>query len=185
MQRVAVSSIHGGTEHQRNCFPRSGPISFRSAANDLQYHDDGEKDLGPDIVSMSLGGAATMNFRIKEKHWQASGLTCQNYDPEQEVLPGSQAWKMRVAVNDLYKAGETERYERAKEELVEFLNKQKKKNGPVVLSLELRHGDMVVMHGEEIQRIYEVCIPLPLPLPMTWLIPFSTVSSQRENCDMG
>ena len=42
------------------------------------------------------------------------------------------------------------------------------KTGPIVLSLELRHGDMVVMHGEEIQRIYEVCIPLPLPT--TWLI---------------
>ncbi len=111
-----------------------------------------------------------MNFKMKEKKWPAIGLTCENYDPEAKVIPGSQAWKERVAVNKLYEAGETVQYERAKEELVESLNNQKKKPGPVVLSLELRHGDMVVMHGEEIQRIYDVCILLPLPFPATWLI---------------
>ncbi len=102
---------------------------------------------------------------MKEKQWQDSALTCENYDPERQPWPGLQAWTMRVAVNELYKAGETERYERAKEELIESLNKQKKKTGPIILSLELRHGDMVVMHGEEIQRIYEVFVLLPLNLP--------------------
>ena len=106
-----------------------------------------------------------MNFKMKEKKWPAIGLTCKNYDPEAKVIPGSQAWKERVAVDKLYEAGETEQYERAKEELVKSLNGQKKKPGPIILSLELRHGDMVVMHGEGIQRIYEVFVPLPLNLP--------------------
>ena len=38
-------------------------------------HDDGEKDHGPDIASWSLGGAASMDFKIKSKYWVAKGLT--------------------------------------------------------------------------------------------------------------
>lgn len=32
--------------------------------------EDGEKHVGPDIASLSLGGAATLNFRVKSKYWQ-------------------------------------------------------------------------------------------------------------------
>ena len=133
-----------------------------SGANELKMHDDGEKDLGPDIASVSVGGAATMKFRIKSKYWTAKALTADNYDPERWVVPGSQAWKTRIAVNDLYEAGRTQEYEAAKNELVGLLaskDEQKRNNGPAVLSLELRHGDMVVMHGERIQKIYEVSTP--------------------------
>lgn len=133
-------------------------------SNNLQYHDDGEKDLGPDIASLSLGGAATMHFRMKAKHWQPKGLTPETYNPELPVLPGSQAWKQRTKANDLYKAGRVAEYKAAKEETFNFLNgktEKGKKNARVVLSLELRHGDMVVMHGDKIQEIYEVTPSLP------------------------
>ena len=122
-------------------------------SNNLQYHDDGEEDLGPDVASLSLGGAATMQFRMKAKHWQPKGLTPETYNPELPVLPGSQAWKQRTKANDLYKAGRVAEYEAAKEEI---FTEKRKKNASVVLSLELRHGDMVVMHGDKIQEIYEV-----------------------------
>lgn len=134
-------------------------------SDNLQYHDDGEKDLGPDIASLSLGGAATMSFKMKTKHWLAKGLTSETYNPELRIIPGSQAWKQRTKANDLYKAGRMAEYEAAKNELFNFLNEVKekrKKNAPVVLSLELRHGDMVVMHGDKIQEIYEVRVP-PFP----------------------
>ena len=124
-------------------------------------HDDGEEDLGPDIASWSLGGAASMDFKIKSKHWMAKDLTADTYNPELWVLPGSQAWKMRIAANAHYKAGRIAEFETAKVELFKFLNKdseKRRKNGPMVLTLELRHGDIVVMHGERIQEIYEVCI---------------------------
>lgn len=127
-------------------------------------HDDGEKDLGPDIASVSLGGAASMNFKIKSKYWIAKGLTAATYDPELWVVPGSHGWKLRIAANELYKAGQMKEYNAAKAELFKFLSKdseKRRKNGPIVLTLELRHGDMVVMHGEQIQEIYEVSSPLP------------------------
>lgn len=114
-----------------------------------------------------------MQFRIKAKYWSMIGLTADNYDPTAWVLPGSQAWKMRLAVNEHYKAGRTAEYDASKSELIAYLDrtnrtkdgkaktgdKAKKAHGPVTLTLELRHGDMVVMHGERIQEIYEVCIP--------------------------
>ena len=89
------------------------------------------------------------------------GPTPRPYDPERFVRPGSQRWQERVAINELYKAGRVQEYKNAKATLLAKLDKEsgkRKKNGPVVLALELRHGDMVVMHGEEIQEVYEVCI---------------------------
>lgn len=135
-------------------------LSTLTDADKPQWHDDGEKDLGPDIASLSLGGAATMNFRLKSKHWMFKERVAKNYNPQQPVLPGSQAWKIRLAVNELYHAGQMPEYEDAKAQLFKSLNSKgetNKKNGFAVLSLELRHGDMVVMHGEDIQKHYEVC----------------------------
>ena len=65
----------------------------------LQYHDDGEKELGPTVATLSLGGDATMMFRPKAK---------------------------------------------------------KPTELPAVLCITLRHGDIVVMHGTRIQKLYEV-----------------------------
>ena len=138
-----------------------------------------------------------MQFRIKAKYWSMNDLTADNYDPKAWVLPGSQAWKMRLAVNEHYKAGRKAEYEASKSELIAHLNRTnrtkngnetkkgkdtKKAHGPVSLTLELRHGDMVVMHGERIQKIYEVCISSHLHRAQ--LIPFSMASSQRTSYDL-
>ena len=100
-----------------------------------------------------------MRFRMKSKHWVSKALTANNYDPELPVLPGSQGWQLRIAANKLYKAGRIAEYEVAKGDLFKFLDndseKRRKKASPV-LNLDLKHGDMVVMHGKELQRIYEV-----------------------------
>ena len=134
-------------------------------------HDDGEQDLGPDIASLSLGGAATMTFRMKSKHWLAKGLTAGTYDPETQVWAGSQGWKSRIAANEHYRAGRTAEYEEAKSDLLKFLNKdseKRKKNGPIMLTLELKHGDMVVMHGEQIQQVHEVNISFRPSSDLLW-----------------
>lgn len=123
-----------------------------------------------------------MNFRMKSKHWIAKNLTIDNYNPELWVRPGCQAWKLRVAVNKLYKAGRTKEYQIAKANLFDSLKKDKRKNGSTVLTLELRHGDMVVMHGEEIQKIHEVSVSFHKVLPE--LTPFSMMFSRRGSCDM-
>ena len=104
-----------------------------------------------------------MTFRIKSKHWQSKDkvsdkkILSDKYDPTAFVRPGSQAWEMRAAVNELYRAGHIDKYKQAKEELGKALVKDKHQNAPTTLSLELRHGDLVVMHGAELHKIHEVC----------------------------
>lgn len=104
-----------------------------------------------------------MTFRMKAKYYLAKDLTPKNYDPELPVQKGSQAWKLREATNEHFKAGRVAEYQAAKKDLFAFLNKngeKKKQNGPTCLTLELRHGDMVVMHGAEIQKFWEVRHPV-------------------------
>lgn len=40
-----------------------------------------------------------------------------------------------------------------------------KKKYPSVLEVPMRHGDIMVMHGKDIQRFYEVGLPLTFPRP--------------------
>ena len=101
-----------------------------------------------------------MTFRMKSKYHLPKDLTPEKYNPELPVQKGSQAWQLRTAANEHFKAGRMAEYEAAKKELFNFLNKdseKKKKHAPTSLTLELRHGDMVVMHGVEIQKVWEVC----------------------------
>lgn len=80
----------------------------------MQFHDDGEKELGPTVATLSLGASATMDFRPKAK------------GPVGEFRGPNQS------------------------------NSKGKKKKPVMLSITLDHGDLIVMHGQEIQKYYEV-----------------------------
>ncbi|RDL41607.1 uncharacterized protein BP5553_01586 [Venustampulla echinocandica] len=75
----------------------------------IGYHDDGEKELGPTVATLSLGCSATMMFRPKAK----SGIK---------------------GVQKRANARGTQ---------------------PDVLKVVLKHGDIVIMHGRDIQRFYE------------------------------
>ncbi|KAK8070945.1 hypothetical protein PG997_011148 [Apiospora hydei] len=73
----------------------------------ISYHDDGEKELGPTVATLSLGSPAVMRFRPKRK-------------------------------TQLGQEGRSKRGDK-----------------PSVISFVLRHGDIVIMHGTDIQRDYE------------------------------
>lgn len=80
----------------------------------MQYHDDGETELGPTVAALSLGSPSIMKFRPK---YNKSGFG--------DTLPiGS-----RTGGGRAYKP---------------------------VLEVPMKHGDMMVMHGAHIHRIYEV-----------------------------
>ena len=101
-----------------------------------------------------------MTLRMKSKYFLPKDLTPDNYNPELPVQKGAQAWQLRETVNEHFKAGRIAEYEAAKKNLFAFLNtgsEKKKKHAPTCLTLELKHGDMVVMHGAEIQKVWEVC----------------------------
>ncbi|KAI8963989.1 hypothetical protein F5Y11DRAFT_317496 [Daldinia sp. FL1419] len=72
----------------------------------ISAHDDGEKELGPNVASLSLGSPSVMKFYPKKNK----------------------------TIGDTTDIG--------------------KKLRRSILSVELRHGDMLVMHGEQIQKLY-------------------------------
>ncbi|KAL2198595.1 hypothetical protein P885DRAFT_33104 [Corynascus similis CBS 632.67] len=75
----------------------------------INYHDDGERELGPVVAALSLGSPSTMRFRPKRN----TGF----------FLPTQQ-----VQGRTCYKE---------------------------VLEVTMKHGDMMVMIGTEIQKVYE------------------------------
>ena len=116
-----------------------------------------------------------MTFRMKSKYFLPKDLTPDKYDPELPVQKGSQAWQLRNTVNGHFRAGRGVEYEAAKQELFQFLNKdseRKKKHAPTCLTLELRHGDMVVMSGAEIQKFWEVRSSVFLSFPVFSFLSF-------------
>ncbi|KAI9743396.1 MAG: hypothetical protein M1818_003243 [Claussenomyces sp. TS43310] len=73
----------------------------------IGYHDDGEKELGPTVATLSLGATALMSFRPKAK----------------------------------YPLGKRSKNHRGTK--------------PDVMRIILDHGDIIVMHGSGIQKLYE------------------------------
>lgn len=126
-------------------------------ANTVQYHDDGEDELGPTIATMSIGGEADMTIRMKEKYYSAKSKDNKPYDPDAPIIQGCQLYQERLELNALHKNGRSDKVLRAKEaDLQREAQKIGRHSPPVVLNMKLHHGDMVVMHGREIQKYFEV-----------------------------
>ena len=120
-----------------------------------QYHDDGESTLGPSIATLSLGGQASMRIRMKASSW--NGLVRKKtYKGRVPVAPGCKNEAALHALNAQFDQASAAEWAKLVEE---FFCKQKeiKVNAPVVLEMQLNHGDMVVMNGADIQKYYEVC----------------------------
>ena len=127
----------------------------------LQYHDDGEDDLLGTIATMSIGGDAVMNLRMKEKWYYAKGLKLASYDPTVEVVPGMQGWEDRMQLNSLYGHVSEKNFNTAKKEFFENVEAGRygsNRTAPVVVSLKLKHGDITVMNGRSLQKYFEVRI---------------------------
>ncbi|KAJ5087716.1 hypothetical protein N7456_011332 [Penicillium angulare] len=122
----------------------------------MGYHDDGEKGLGPTIASLSLGGSSKMTLRMKAKyfHGQTSSNCITKGDP---VLKGCRLEEERRALREELDLGikDQQAYEEALKAL--FRQNPKKTTGmaPVAVTMNLHHGDMVVMNGALLQRYYE------------------------------
>ena len=103
-----------------------------------QYHDDGEKELGPTVATLSLGSPSIMSFRPKKLN---------------EVWPEN------------LKSTEMKQKAHAREARCECGGntancrkkcRRKRPHKLPVIRFALNHGDMVVMHGTQIHRLYEV-----------------------------
>lgn len=117
-----------------------------------------------------------MKIRLKEKYFSAN-----KHHSTKKVLPGCQMYNERRQLEEDYKNLSPEEFAISKarfDDKVKSLNpkgrrcsaaKPKRRrhcsvpspkggsNGTAILTMKLRHGDMVVMHGSDIQTYYEVC----------------------------
>ncbi|GAA6002137.1 hypothetical protein JCM10207_003093 [Rhodosporidiobolus poonsookiae] len=92
----------------------------------MNYHDDGERGLGPYVASISLGADATMSFRPKVKKGKPGKKKKVVSEPNAEVDEPDGA------------SGEG--------------NSRKAR---ACLKMRLMHGDIMIMEGEAMQKLFE------------------------------
>ncbi|KAF2139183.1 uncharacterized protein K452DRAFT_290280 [Aplosporella prunicola CBS 121167] len=126
----------------------------------IDYHDDGEAGLGPTIASLSLGWPAPMKLRMKEKHY--NGVSKAGVMVTDKPMPGCEKYSERLAawqeLEALKATGGEEAaatYKQRVKALPKELGLKAKGNARDVVTLQLRHGDVMLMHGADIQKYYE------------------------------
>lgn len=129
-------------------------IIMLSNSDYVQYHDDGEDSLGPTIASLSLGAKATMKFRLKDQYFRGSGPTSKVPVPDDAVLPGCDDFEKRKQLKEQHDSKQLNDAEYTKQRM-ELAGTFKEKESKPLISLDLHHGDMVVMDGALLQKYYE------------------------------
>ena len=120
----------------------------------MNYHDDGEATVGNTIVSLSLGHPAIMSFKMKDKIYNLHELNADNYDPSVPVIRGSRLWQEREELNAAWDKM-TERMKTIRLNKILRAIERDRKPSPVLFEATLKFGDMMVMHGEHFQKIYD------------------------------
>ncbi|TKA69811.1 hypothetical protein B0A49_05860 [Cryomyces minteri] len=124
----------------------------------INYHDDGEDGLGPTIATLSLGYPAWMSIRLKHNHYL--GVTTGENPVDEPPMPGCIEYQERRKAYDEMQTIEDKKERRSKLEALSAKLGLKSKpvgrqHAPDALKLHLGHGDIVIMHGEDIQKFYE------------------------------
>ena len=120
----------------------------------LQYHDDGESSLGPTIATLSLGAQATMYLRMKYKYYHGYSKA-RNLLDDDPVLQGCKCEDQRRILKERFKIGEITKptYDTLRREIL--FKRSRNGDAPPAVKMVLNHGDLVVMHGENLQKYYE------------------------------
>lgn len=102
-----------------------------------------------------------MYLRMKATHYWGISKTGR-YNSKAPVLPGCYKEHERRALNA--KAKTLSKAEMDKQvEAIYTGSKGRRLTTPVLLTVHLHHGDMVIMHGAEMQKYYEVCLYCNVP----------------------
>ena len=126
----------------------------------MGYHDDGEVSLGPTISTLSLGCQALMKFRYKKKYYSPPlDMKSNKFVSESFVLSGVPLEQER---NDQVKWEKSHPNATLAEKRTHFKGLpgvKKQADSKLMhrdsLQLLLSHGDMVIMHGADIQKYME------------------------------
>jgi len=122
----------------------------------IKYHDDGEHGLGDTVSTLSLGAPAEMSFRVKAKHF--SGVSKTGYFTDRMPLPCTKQYQLRKAAYERLTqesfpdGGRNKRLLAIAKELGLRDNCSDRKP---LITLRLNHGDVVMMHGSQVQEYLE------------------------------
>ncbi|KAL3478064.1 hypothetical protein BJX99DRAFT_256831 [Aspergillus californicus] len=120
----------------------------------INFHDDGESTLGPTITSLSLGAPATMNLRMKHKYYHGFTKGKEILIKDDPILPHCRNRENRQRLAAELAAG-TMTEEEYRDAWCNSKAKERAVTPPNLISITLNHGDMVVMHGDGVQKYYE------------------------------
>lgn len=159
----AIRTFLGEKEHGRSDDGFNEELIFAyMEGQKLEYHDDGETGLGPTIGTLSLGGKSTMYLRLKTKHFVGCSKT--GLFTAERPLPisigGGETYQKRLAawteLQQLQKSDVCEHQKRRRtipRELGLYELRAKKAEDSIVVPLS--HGDIIIMHGHDIQTYLE------------------------------
>jgi hypothetical protein len=133
-----------------------------------QYHDDGEKDVGPTIATLSTGSPAVMSFRPKRKVWfspkvlEARSFPVAIIDELVRQKNRSQGGNVEEKKREKRLTAEQKDLLDNHTDIKKLLLLQAGKEGLTAdyrnsVSVTIQSGDIVLMHGRAIHRSYEVC----------------------------
>ncbi|KAG9201239.1 hypothetical protein G6514_005969 [Epicoccum nigrum] len=154
----------------------------------ISYHDDGESGLGPTIATLSLGAPGVMRLRLKSAHH--TGVSKAGILVDARPLPGSLSYAARakllpqlaVLKGKVAPAAYADRLRQAPKQLGLVGGKK----AADALALRVAHGDVVLMHGEEVQRYFEHAVEhqgkLRFALTCRWVDPESLSEEERAGC---
>jgi hypothetical protein len=153
----------------------------------ISYHDDGESGLGPTIATLSLGAPGVMRIRLKAKHH--TGVSKSGILIDTPPLPGSLSYAARAKLipqlQELKGKVSPARYLERLRAAPKELGLVKGKKATEALALLLGHGDVVLMHGEDVQRYFEHAVEhegkLRFALTCRWVDPLSLSEEERGN----
>ncbi|KAH7409811.1 hypothetical protein DE146DRAFT_604110 [Phaeosphaeria sp. MPI-PUGE-AT-0046c] len=159
-------------------------------AQKINYHDDGEFGLGPTIATLSLGAPGTMRIRMKARPFHGCS-SAQVYDASRP-LPGCESYEQRLALHpelEALKASDPKAYRARLKQIPKELKLRHSGNAKDVLKMELGHGDVVVMHGAEVQKYYEHAVEhagkLRFALTCRYIDPESLGEGDKPNYAVG
>ncbi|KAN0085567.1 hypothetical protein V8E54_002034 [Elaphomyces granulatus] len=121
----------------------------------MGYHDDGEPGLGPTVATLSLGGRASMNVRMKTPYYRGYHNSIDNLVKDDPVLKGCYKDEERIALKGEFDNGSItkEIYDQRRTEICKTPTKLPP--AKPCIEMRLQHGDFVVMHGANVQEYYE------------------------------
>jgi alkylated DNA repair dioxygenase AlkB len=123
----------------------------------INYHDDGEFGLGPTIATLSLGAPGTMRIRMKARHYHGVSSVAGLYD-DAAPIPGCQHYDARLALQpslEALKKSDSKAYNARRKQIPKQLGLNNRGTARDALTMQLGHGDIVIMHGADVQKYYE------------------------------